>query len=789
MMQLNKSNEILERALIREKAARKAAEKILEEKSYELYILTEQLKVSNKKLEESLSQKTSELEGVFLNIIDAYIVMDIMGNVLSMNDAAIEMLGYDSRKESFNLTTIVKEEYLEYTAKAFKELYEKGFYKNYQTILKTKNNEEKLVQVNSSIIYNKQGKPIAAQGILRDITQENIYKELIEQQKKQLDIIVDYSPIGISLSTKDDIGLIMANNSLCNMLGFSEEEFKNIKLQDLTFDDDKEISEIKRNELYNNEIDSYSLNKRYVKKSGKIVWAKTSVTGVKDANNKVKYHVTTVEDITKEKEALEKLKDSENRLSTLIVHLQSGILLEDNHKNIQVVNKMFRSLFAQCENDNSFQGKKVTYFHEKVKHLFRYPEQFLDINSLVMQKNDEVYKQELELLDGRVIERNGIPIVQDGVYKGYLWSYYDITVAKKYEESLEAQKEKYSSIIANMNLGLLEVDNNDVILLANQSFCEMSGYSMNELVGKKAAELMLASDSKVIFDLKMNRRVKGISDSYEVKVTSKSGEIRNWIISGAPNYNMKGELTGSIGVHLDITELKNLEKQKEELLNSLEKQNEQLNEYAHIVSHDLKSPLRSISALLSWTKEDFAEKIGMESLTNLNMMEDKIEKMDKLIGDILNYSSIEDQGINNDVNVNEVVKRIIDTIFIPDHIKVVIKTELPIIKADSTRIQQLFQNLMSNAINYIDKEKGLVEIDFQDTKDFYIFSIKDNGVGIAKEYHEKIFKIFNTLGAFEKSTGIGLSIVKKVIELYKGEIWLESEVGMGTTFFFSIKKT
>ena len=242
-MESNNKIEILERALKREKAARKAAESILEQKSYELYNLSEELKVSNEKLAESLSQKTSELEGVFFNIIDAYIVMDIMGNVLSMNDAAIEMLGYDVGIESFNLNAIVKQEYVDYTKKAFKELYEKGFYKNYQAIIKSKNNEEKLVQVNSSIIYDKQGKPIAAQGILRDITQENIYKELIEQQKKQLDIIVDHSPIGISLSRKDDIGLTKANNSLTKMLGFSHEEFKNINEQ---FEQRASYREIKR---------------------------------------------------------------------------------------------------------------------------------------------------------------------------------------------------------------------------------------------------------------------------------------------------------------------------------------------------------------------------------------------------------------------------------------------------------------------------------------------------------------------------------------------------------------
>lgn len=788
-MENNNKIEILERALKREKAARKAAEIILEEKSYELYNLSEELKISNSKLEEALSEKTSELEGVFLNIIDAYLVMDLMGNVLNMNDAAKKMLGYDIDKESLNLNNIVNENYLEYTTKAFKELYNKGFYKDYKAIIKTKNNEEKLVQVNSSIIYNKQGKPIAAQGILRDITLENKNKEIIEQQKKQLDIIVDNSPIGITLSTKDETGLIMANNSLSKMLGFSLEDLKKIKLQDITFEDDKEISEIKRNELYLGKINSYSLDKRYTKKNGEIVWAKTLVTGVKDENDKVKYHVTTIEDITKEKVALEKLKDSENRLLTLIVHFQSGILLEDDKKNIQVVNKKFCSLFGQCENDTSFQGKKISDFHKKAKKLFKNPEEFTDINNLVMQKNDEVYKQELELIDGRVIERNGIPIVQDGIYKGYLWTYYDITIGKRYEESLEAQKEKYSSIIANMNLGLLEVDNNDIVLLANQSFCDISGYSLKEIIGKKASDLFLTDDSKIIFESNQNNRLKGISDSYEVKAKAKNGEIKNWLISGAPNYNERGELVGSIGIHLDVTKQKNLEKQKEDLLKNLEKQNEQLNEYAHIVSHDLKSPLRSISALLTWTKEDFENRLGEESLINLNLMQGKVEKMDKLIGDILNYSSIESEGMNSDqVDVNKIIETITQTIYIPKHIKVNVKQTLPIIKADETRIQQLFQNLIANAVNYINKENGIIEVDYSENKEFYTFLVKDNGIGIAPEYHDKIFKVFTTFGDYEKSTGIGLSIVKKVVELYKGKIWLESELGVGTTFFFKIKK-
>jgi signal transduction histidine kinase len=114
--------------------------------------------------------------------------------------------------------------------------------------------------------------------------------------------------------------------------------------------------------------------------------------------------------------------------------------------------------------------------------------------------------------------------------------------------------------------------------------------------------------------------------------------------------------------------------------------------------------------------------------------------------------------------------------------------ELPTLFADKTKIHQLFQNFLSNAVVHIENEVGLVKIDYKETATHWEFSVADNGVGIPKEYHEKIFKIFQSVGNKERSTGIGLSIVKKVIDLYEGQVWLESELGKGTTFYFTIKK-
>jgi signal transduction histidine kinase len=133
-------------------------------------------------------------------------------------------------------------------------------------------------------------------------------------------------------------------------------------------------------------------------------------------------------------------------------------------------------------------------------------------------------------------------------------------------------------------------------------------------------------------------------------------------------------------------------------------------------------------------------------------------------------------------------KELIAMLYVPKHIKIKSLKQLPTLKGDKTKLQQLFQNLISNAIKFIDKDKGEIIIDVEDLKSHYKFSIKDNGIGIEKKFHDKIFKIFHALNKSKDSTGIGLSIVKKIVDLHEGEIWLDSEPNVGTTFYFTLKK-
>ena len=208
-----------------------------------------------------------------------------------------------------------------------------------------------------------------------------------------------------------------------------------------------------------------------------------------------------------------------------------------------------------------------------------------------------------------------------------------------------------------------------------------------------------------------------------------------------------------------------------------------------MVSHDLKSPLRSIYALVNWIKEDNLENLNAPTLENISLIEKTLERMEKLISDVLAFSSATSPAnLKEKVDLSKVIEEIKQVLIIPDQITLSVENELPVILGNEVQMQQVFQNLISNAIKYNDKEKGFVEVDVIDKGTEFLFSVRDNGMGIEKKYFDKIFEIFQRLNTQNDSSGIGLSIVKKIIAAHGGSIWLESKIGEGTTFYFTIKK-
>tara|TARA_R110002012_G_scaffold312248_1_gene522687 strand:+ start:255118 stop:257256 length:2139 start_codon:yes stop_codon:yes gene_type:complete len=480
---------------------------------------------------------------------------------------------------------------------------------------------------------------------------------------------------------------------------------------------------------------------------------------------------------------------SQKRLYSLISGLDTGILLEDENRKIILTNQRFCNFFQIPLSPEYLIGQDCSNAAEQSKHLFKNPEHFTERIAQLLEKREKAIADEVIMANNTILERDYIPIFNDDEYLGHLWSYRDVTLNRNYQKSLEAQREKYSNIISNMNLGLIEVDNNDVILMVNKSFEQMSGYKEYELIGKTGADILLDEASKKMLKAQVDNRVKGESNIYEVTAKNKENADRYWLISGAPNYNINDEIIGSIGIHLDITKQKKLEIQKENLLEKLKKSNEELEEYAHIVSHDLKSPLRNISALANWIKTDNLSKLKPESIQHFKQLELTLEKMDTLISGILKYASISEETVlDHNIDLNELLDTILQTIHIPQNISITIKQTLPTIIVDRMKARQIFQNLIMNAIEHNDKPQGIITIDFSEQEKHYEFSVSDNGVGIDEKYHKKIFKIFNSIHQKSHNSGIGLSIVKKILNIYNCTIRIESELGVGTTFFFTLNK-
>ncbi|MGZ9674787.1 sensor histidine kinase [Flavobacterium sp. GNP001] len=235
-------------------------------------------------------------------------------------------------------------------------------------------------------------------------------------------------------------------------------------------------------------------------------------------------------------------------------------------------------------------------------------------------------------------------------------------------------------------------------------------------------------------------------------------------------------------------EILKINKQREELLMHLENQNTILNDYAHMVSHDLKAPLRNIDTLINWFIEDNKDMMNESNLKSMQLMLSNVEKMDLLIKGILNYSEVQNKdSLTRWIDLNLILEDI-TRLYSEGHITFKFDTILPVVWGNDVRFTQLFQNLIQNAIKYNNKQHIDITIGHTEEANFYHFYVKDNGVGIPDKYQSKVFDIFFKLENTNASSGIGLSIVKKIVEFYDGTIWLESQLEGGTTFYFTIAK-
>lgn len=289
--------------------------------------------------------------------------------------------------------------------------------------------------------------------------------------------------------------------------------------------------------------------------------------------------------------------------------------------------------------------------------------------------------------------------------------------------------------------------------------------------------------------LKSNPRTRDISIIFVTAINTEMEHVLKGYAEGAVDYLQKP-------LHIAVTQSKvkvfeDLYFYQRELKGTIdmkERINKQLERFMFVVAHDLKSPLAGVVSLLQLMKDDERITSSEELLDYMKLMIEASNHLVQMIGSILEYSrkSNNDQTIE-ELDVDELVREMAKLLFPPSHISIEVDDKLPVIQTRKLKLQQVFQNLLTNAIKYNDKPKGEIIVGHQDDGDFYKFYVKDNGAGIPKEDQIRIFNLFETSGnssSRDSSTGVGLNIMKMHVEEQGGKITVESTPGEGSTFYF-----
>ena len=338
---------------------------------------------------------------------------------------------------------------------------------------------------------------------------------------------------------------------------------------------------------------------------------------------------------------------------------------------------------------------------------------------------------------------------------------------------------------------MIIIDREGRVILANPVIERLFGYPRQELIGK-SMEILLPERFRQTHHFHLTNyftqpHARTMGAGMELLGQRQDGSEFPVDVSLSPLKTEQGLLV--MATMHDITRRKQAEEQRDRLLRELESANEELKNFGYVVSHDLKAPLRAIGSLADWLSTDYADKFDDEGREHMRLLISRVHRMDGLIDGILKYSRVgRVKETIAAVELNKLAREVIDLLAPPENITVHIENSLPTIMAEPTRIQQVFQNLISNAIKYMDKPKGEIRIACVAEGKHWKFSIADNGPGIDRQHFEKIFQLFQTLAPRDRveSTGVGLALVKKIVEMYGGRVWLESTVGQGSTFFFTL---
>ncbi|WP_370087425.1 PAS domain-containing protein [Ekhidna sp.] len=645
------------------------------------------------------------------------------------------------------------------------------------------------------------------------INEEVLIQKKLKESERKFTNIFNKAQFAIALVGDEGIPFLV-NSQFCELLGYSEDELTSMSFVEFTHPEDVDKDMTRYQKLLNNEIDSYTIDKRYITKSGEIKYVKLNVTLVDEGTEK-EYALALIEDITeseliriKEKEAEQKMK----AMNKTFVEISS--LAKIGTWEVDVLEgKCYWSdtVYRIHEEEPS----KVISLEDGINYY--HPDHREIINKAVengIAKN-QPWDLELKIITakgnvkwtraiGRAVFRNDQVVKLQGLFQ-------DVDDKVKAEikinentNRLELLNQRFSMAKLAANLGVWDWDIINNKLTWDSEMYEIYGVEESEF------ENTYETWKNGLHPEDRERSSQEVQDCFDnnkkldthFRVIKGDGKVRYIKALGEVIRNKKGDPVRMIGVNWDITreiewenEVKELNEslkaRVEERTKALQIANEELEAFSYSVSHDLRAPLRAINGYSEALIEDYSSTIPKDAQNYLSRISANSKKMGALIDDLLEFSRMNRKKVNyKEVDLNLLIKKLINDLFPMEKERIIIHG-LPIITGDQEMLGQVLSNLISNAIKYSSKNKNPeIIISAMNEDDSVVIYIKDNGVGFNMLYYDKLFNVFQRLHSeseFE-GTGVGLSLCDKIMKAHEGEIWADSTEGEGATFYLRFKK-
>lgn len=530
---------------------------------------------------------------------------------------------------------------------------------------------------------------------------------------------------------------------------------------------------------------------QFIAKDGSVRFGEVS-GAAQTRDGKIVGVISVARDITDRKLAESAREESDRNYRLLAENTTDTVAIIDMDLNIRWISDSSRETTGYSFEEQRALPLEKQMTAESMERAMELYALALDEEKKGISPLDRHYDIELEICrkDGSTFwSENIFHFIREdqGRATGILMQGRDISRRKQAEEALLREKHFTDALIDNLPATFWVVDDNVKFIRWNSNQEKVLGYSPDKLSRINPLKIIVPEDRQRVASRFMEA-FQGSCEEVETYVIKETGQTVPYQLSFAPL--TVGGRQYLMGFGIDISARKQAESKLQKIMDDLKRSNEELEQFAYVASHDLQEPLRMVSSYVQLLEKRYRDKLDTDAIDFINFAVDGSRRMQNLINDLLSYSRVGSRGkpfqpVDSSAIYNAAVNNL--QIAIRENEAYIEHGELPRVTADEGQMVQVFQNLIGNAIKFHGKDSPHVIVNADRVNGNWIFSVKDNGIGISRQFFDRIFMVFQRLHGNEyPGTGIGLSIARKIIQRHGGQIWVESELDKGSTFYFSI---